>query len=144
MNLAVIDTGVFVSGVFWRHEPHLCLRAWLLGVMTPVLTEEILAEYEAVLDRVKQQQGFATDTSVWLDTLRASALWVAPVPFQDEVCRDAKDNKFIEAGLAEARCRTIIARDRDLTVLEKPFGINILTPREWLGTLTRPQRKALR
>jgi len=143
MNLAVIDTGVFVSGVFWRHEPHLCLKAWLRGVMTPVITKEILAEYEAVLDRVKQEQGFTTATSVWLDTLGESALWVAPVPFQDEVCRDAKDNKFIEAALAEPRCRTIIARDRDLTVLEKPFGISILTPREWLGTLTRLQRKAL-
>ena len=49
MNLAVIDTGVFVSGVFWHHEPHLCLKAWLRGLMTPVMTEEILAEYEAVL-----------------------------------------------------------------------------------------------
>jgi len=25
--------------------------------------------------------------------------------------------------------------------LEKPFGIDIYTPRQWLGTLTRPQRK---
>ena len=63
MNLAVIDTGVFVSGVFWRHEPHLCLKAWLCGVMTPVMTEEILAEYEAVLERVKQEPHFTTDTA---------------------------------------------------------------------------------
>jgi hypothetical protein len=26
MNLVVIDPTVFVAGVFWRHEPHLCLR----------------------------------------------------------------------------------------------------------------------
>ena len=44
MNLAVIDPGVFVAGVFWRHEPHLCLKAWLRGMMTPVMTEDMLAE----------------------------------------------------------------------------------------------------
>jgi putative PIN family toxin of toxin-antitoxin system len=144
MNLAVIDTGVFVSGVFWHHEPHLCLKAWLRGIMTPVMTEEILAEYEAVLERVKREQHFTTDTALWLNTLRTSALWVTPIPFQEKVCRDPKDNKFIEAALGERECYSIIARDRDLTVLEKPFGIDIYTPRQWLGTLTRPQRKRLR
>ena len=58
MNLAVIDPGVFVAGVFWRHEPHLCLKAWLRGMMTPVMTEDMLAEYEAVLEQVKQEQQF--------------------------------------------------------------------------------------
>ncbi len=37
MSLAVIDPGVFVAGVFWRHESHLCLKAWLRGMMTPVM-----------------------------------------------------------------------------------------------------------
>jgi len=109
-----------------------------------VMTEEILAEYEAVLERVKQEQPFTTDTSLWLNTLRTSALWVTPIPFQEKVCCDPKDNKFIEAALGERECCSIIARDRDLTVLEKPFGIDIYTPRIWLGTLTRPQRKRLR
>jgi len=143
MKLAVIDTGVFVAGVFWRHEPHLCLKAWLHGVMTPVMSEEILAEYEAVLARVKREQQFTTDTALWLNTLRRSALWVEPVRFEDKVCRDPKDNKFIAAALAERECHTIIARDRDLTILEKPFGIDMQTPCVWLGTLTRAQRRLL-
>jgi predicted nucleic acid-binding protein len=61
---------------------------------------------------------------------------------EQRVCRDPKDDKFIEAALA-AVARTVIARDHDLTVLEKPFGIAMLTPRAWLGTLTRAQRRAL-
>jgi putative PIN family toxin of toxin-antitoxin system len=106
------------------------------------MSEEILAEYETVLERVKQEQHFTTETGPWLDTLRKSALWVTPVPLGQKVCRDPKDDKFIEAALA-AGARTVIARDRDLTVLEKPFGIAMQTPRVWLGKLTRAQRRLL-
>ena len=131
MKLAVIDTGVFVAGVFWRHEPHLCLKAWLHGIVVPVLTEEVFAEYEVVLERLKVQERFQTDTTSWLEALRRSALWVAPVSLVQKVCRDRNDDKFIEAALA-AGAPTVISRDHDLAVLEKPFGIAILTPRAWL------------
>ena len=49
---------------------------------------------------------------------------------------------MIEAALA-AGARTIIARDADLTVLKQPFGIQILTPRRWLATLPRADRRTL-
>ena len=90
MKLAVVDTGVFVAGVFWRHEPHLCLKAWLRGIMTPVMSEEILAEYHAVLARVKEEQRLATDTALWVNTLRTPALWIEPLRFGEKVCRDPK------------------------------------------------------
>jgi putative PIN family toxin of toxin-antitoxin system len=142
MKTAVIDTGVFVAGVFWRHEPHLCLNAWLKGFLLPVVSEEIFAEYAAVLARVKREQGFDADTDLWLDSVRNSALWVTASPLKRRVCRDAKDDQFIWAALT-AGARTVIARDHDLTDLEKPFGIEIQTPRRWLGTLTRAQRRML-
>jgi putative PIN family toxin of toxin-antitoxin system len=142
MKTAVIDTGVFVAGVFWRHEPHLCLKAWLGGIALPVMSDEIFSEYEMVLERVKRKEHFQTEIEPWLDTLRTSALWVTPITLEQKVCRDAKDDKFIETALA-AGTRTIIARDRDLTALEKPFGISMLTPRAWLATLSRAERRQL-
>jgi putative PIN family toxin of toxin-antitoxin system len=142
MKTAVIDTGVFVAGVFWRHEPHLVLKAWRRGLLLPVVSNEILSEYEAILDRVKHEQRFTTQTRLWLEELRISALWVSLSPLGRRVCRDPKDDKFIAAALS-AGCRSIIARDRDLTVLEKPFGIAMQTPRLWLGTLSRIERRLL-
>jgi uncharacterized protein len=142
MKLAVIDPGVFAAGVFWRHEPRLCLKAWLHGILTLVLTEDILAEYEAVLKRVKQEHSFTTDTEPWLDALCASALWVEWEPKSKRMCRDWKAEKFIEAALT-TKCQTIIALDPNLTSLEKPFGIAICTPYQWLNTLTRRQRRLL-
>lgn len=142
MKLVILDTGVFVSGVFWRHEPHLCLKAWLKGLICPVLSDDIFTEYERVLIEVKKQEGFQTDIESWLDTMRNTALWVTPVKFQKPVCRDIHDDKFIEAALASG-AGTLIARDSDLTVLHKPFGIEILTPRAWLSRLPRDQRRLL-
>jgi len=118
------------------------VRAWLQGLVLPVISEAIFSEYKAVLKRVKEEQRFTTDTQIWLDTLKTSALWVTPITLEQTFCRDPKDDKFIEAALA-AGARTVIARDRDLTVLEKPFGIAIQTPRMWMGTLTRAQRRML-
>ena len=142
MKLTVLDTGVFAAGVFWRHEPHLCLKAWLNGLICPVVSEDIFAEYERVLHQVKKEEGFDTDIEPWLETMRISALWVTPVRLREPVCRDRHDDKFIEAALA-AGARTLIARDADLTVLQKPFGIEILTPRAWLSRLPRTQRRSL-
>ena len=142
MKLIVLDTGVVVAGVFWRHEPHACLMAWLNGLICPVVSEGIFAEYERVLHEVRKEEGFDTDFESWLDTMRTSALWVTPVKLREPVCRDHHDDKFIEAALA-AGVQTLIARDADLTVLQKPFGIEILTPRAWLSRLPRAQRRLL-
>ncbi len=142
MKLVVLDTGVLVAGVFWRHEPHSCLKAWLNGLIYPVITEDIFAEYARALHEVKLEQGFDTDIESWLNMMRSSGLWVTPVKLRQPVSRDRHDDKFIEAALA-AGARTLIARDADLTVLEKPFGIEILTPRAWLSLLPRAQRRLL-
>jgi len=107
-----------------------------------VLTEEMLGDYEAGLERVKQEQQFTTDTGPWVDALRTSALWIEWEAIGKIVCRDRRDEMLIEAAVT-AGCHTIIARNRGLTVLGKPFGINLYTPQEWLDTLTRPQRKQL-
>jgi len=107
------------------------------------MTEEMLAEYETGLEQVKQEQQFTTDTGLWVDVLRPSALWAESLSVGKIVCRDFKDERLIEAAV-NAKCHTIIAREWDLTKVEKPFGIDLYTPHEWLGTLTRPQRKRLR
>jgi putative PIN family toxin of toxin-antitoxin system len=138
----VIDTGVLVAGIYWRHEPHLCVRAWLRGLIVPVVSDSIFSEYGRVLREVKAAQGFHTDLEPWLAAVRTSSLWVTPVSLRERVCRDANDDKFIGAALA-AGARTLIARDRDLTSLQRPYGIAILTPRQFLATLPRSTRRKL-
>ncbi len=142
MKPTVLDTGVLVAGIFWRHEPHRCVQAWVHGLFTLTVSEPIFSEYERVLREVKADQGFTTDVTPWLEAIRSTALWVTPHTLTEPVCRDPNDDMMIEAALA-ASARTIIARDPDLTVLRNPFGIRILTPRQWLATLPRAERRRL-
>ena len=143
MTPVVIDTGVLVSGVFWRHEPHQCVKAWLRGMFALAVSDPIVREYERVLREVKLEQGFGTDLDPWLAAIRNSTLRVTPAPLVRPVCRDPKDDIFIEAALAVG-ARWVIARDPDLTDLEKPFGVEIVTPRQFLARLPRQIRRQLR
>lgn len=143
MRLGVIDTGVFVAGIYWRNEPHRVLRVVALGFLRPVLTEFVFDEYVRTAWRLKEREHLAPDPTPWLEAFQTSANWVTPVPLDEPVCRDGKDDKLIEAALA-GDCRLLVARDQDLTFLEKPFGISILTPRAFLATLTRAERRQLR
>jgi predicted nucleic acid-binding protein len=51
--------------------------------------------------------------------------------------RDAKDDPYLACALA-AGAKVIVSRDDDLLALEKPFGIDIITPRLLLARLARP------
>lgn len=138
----VLDTGVLVAGLFWRNEAHQCLRAWEHGVFHLAVSDPVFEEYERVARRVKAAARLAGDPEPMLRLIQDHALWVVPEPLGRPVCRDPKDDKFIEAALA-AKARLLLARDADLTDLEKPFGIEILTPRQFLGRLPRQVRRQL-
>ena len=61
---------------------------------------------------------------------------IEPVPLGRQRSRDAKDDPFLACALA-ARAACVVSRDKDLLVLGKPFGVEILTPRALLSRLTR-------
>jgi predicted nucleic acid-binding protein len=62
---------------------------------------------------------------------------VEPAPLGKQRSRDVKDDPYLACALA-AGAKVIVSRDDDLLALEKPFGIQILTPRELLTRLARP------
>jgi uncharacterized protein len=46
----VIDTNVFVSGIFFSGPPHQILKAWQQGQLQIAVSEEIVEEYKRVID----------------------------------------------------------------------------------------------
>jgi putative PIN family toxin of toxin-antitoxin system len=107
-----------------------------------VASDAVFEEYRRVAWRLKREQRLPGDPEPLLRLIRSHALWVVTQPLRRPVCRDPKDDKFLETALA-ARAQTVVTRDADLTDLEKPFGIEILTPRQFLASLPRQSRRRL-
>jgi uncharacterized protein len=98
-------------------------------------TAETLAE----LRRVVNEIGFKVQHSPYtiLDWYHRTVKTISPAPLGKGRSRDPKDDPYLACALA-AKARAIISRDEDLLALEKPFGIEVITPRELLKRLNSP------
>jgi uncharacterized protein len=98
-------------------------------------TAETLAE----LRRVVNEIGFKVQHSPYtiLDWYYRTVKTISPAPPGKGRSRDPKDDPYLACALA-AKARAIISRDEDLLALEKPFGIEVITPRELLKRLNSP------
>ena len=130
----VFDAGVVFSAVGWRGEAHRCLLAMARRQVIAYATEETLQELRTLLaNHAHMLQHPAGSTVNWYyDRVKI----VEPAPLGKPRSRDSKDDPYLACALA-AEAKMIISRDEDLLTLEKPFGIQIITPREFLVHLTR-------
>ena len=126
----VIDTSVWISGVFWTGLPHRILIAWRDGefevLVSPPLVAELARSLSAIVRELGADPALAQE---WLDLI---ALGCEPVAPERTVsaCRDPNDNAVLEAGLA-GQADYVVSGDRDLTSLGEHCGIGILAPRQF-------------
>ncbi|MBM3494751.1 MAG: putative toxin-antitoxin system toxin component, PIN family [Armatimonadetes bacterium] len=133
----VLDTNVVVSGTFFRGVPCEILRACAEKRFQLVLSPDVITEYREVLDRfVPGYPG--TDTAIIMAGLTADAVVVDAPPLAKPLCRDPQDDKFIACAV-EARADCIVSGDRDLKDLDKPAGIPVLSPRQFLTRLAEAE-----
>lgn len=130
----VLDANVVFAGVGWRGEAHHCLLAMAQRRITGFATQEILDELRAL---VAERGGkFKHNPHHLLMWYYEHVKLVEPTPLGKPRSRDTKDDPYLACALA-AGAKFIVSRDDVLLVLQKPFGIQILTPRELLKKLTR-------
>ena len=128
--MVVIDTNVFISaagnrtGVSWSCFVLLAKRRFQLAA-----TAEILAEYERVAERLARSSGMyrGMEWRPLFQWVHHTAAYVEPMPLGKQRSRDADDDIFLACALASG-AKVIISRDHDLRDLEKPFGVEVLTP----------------
>ena len=132
----VFDAGVVYSGAGWHGEAHLCLVAMARRRFIAFATSETLDELRQVVGEI----GFKTPHSPYtiLDWYFGAAKVVSPAPLGKQRSRDPKDDPYIACALG-AKAKVIVSRDKDLLALEKPFGIEIIEPKEFLKRLTGQQ-----
>lgn len=134
----VFDSSVIVGGAGWRGECHLCLVAMARRRAQVFVSAWILEEVRRTVSRL-QAEGVIRKHDPWpvVNWFASTAKRVQPLPTGKPRSRDAEDDPAIGTALA-GECRLIVTTDLDLLVLEKPFGISIVRPREFLAILQRP------
>jgi putative PIN family toxin of toxin-antitoxin system len=133
-STAVLDTSVVVAGIFWKADAHRCLVALTKRRFFIAGCQEIFSEYRR--STLKREKLCGIDPRPMLDYLEATARNVEPVHLLTPVCRDSSDEIFLAAAVA-ANAQFIVTHDPDLLILNKPFGIEILRPREFLRKISK-------
>jgi uncharacterized protein len=95
----ILDTNVFVSGVFFSGPLHQILKAWTDGKVDLALSVEILEEYRRVGETLARQfTGIDLGPILELITIRAQMF--APDALPESVCADPDDDKFLACAIA--------------------------------------------
>lgn len=122
----VVDTNVFVSGIFFTGPPHRILQAWRDGTVQLLVSAAILDEYHRVKDELASQFS-GVDLQPFLQLLTVQAEVIEPPPLALVIQEDPSDDRFLECAVAgKAEC--IVSGDKHLLKLVEFQGIPILKP----------------
>ena len=128
MNV-VLDTNVFVSGVFFSGIPSKILEAWRDGRVTLVTSPKVLEEYRRVGDHLKaRRQG--VDLQPFLSLAATAGLVIEDIDLPDQVCEDPDDDKFLACAVASGS-KVVISGDKHLLRVSGWQGVEVLTPRSF-------------
>jgi uncharacterized protein len=126
----ILDTNVFVSGVFFSGPPYRILEAWRDGKLQLVASQEILEEYQRVGEILAEQfPGVNLQPIIDLVTTNAEVFPNQVLP--ESLCEDPDDDKFIACALA-GRCRVIVSGDRHLLKVSGFRGLTVMSPRRFI------------
>ena len=126
---AVVDTNVFISGLFWGGRPRRVMDLAAAGRFQALTSAELLLELEDVLTEdfeVPQER-----VDLVLRDVLSYAEMIVPGGEPSIAVRDVDDVKVIACAIA-GRADCIITGDRDLLSLGDVQGISVLTPEEFL------------
>ena len=126
----VLDTNVFVSGVFFSGPPYEILKAWRDGKVQLAVSPEILNEYQRVGEILAEDHPEINLTPILEYVILNAEIYAAPL-LPEAVCEDPDDDKFLACALA-SDSTVIISGDKHLLKLSGVRKIEILKPREFV------------
>lgn len=131
----VLDTNVFISGIFFSGPPFQILRAWKERRIQFVLSQEIVGEYQRVAESLAEKYPIANLPEI-IGLFTISSEMVETEGYEIAECEDPDDNKFIECAMA-GNCRIIVSGDKHLLKLSGFRNIDVLTPRRFFDLYLR-------
>lgn len=129
----VVDTNVFVSGVFFGGPPGDVLAAWRDGTIELVVSREIIDEYVRVGERLSARFP-DVDLEPVLRLVAAFATLVAAPSLPEPVCADQDDDKFLACAVA-AGAPYVVSGDRALLATSPYRTVVVIRPSGFLEVL---------
>jgi uncharacterized protein len=126
----VLDTNVFVSGIFFNGAPFHILQGWRIGKVQLVVSPEILEEYRRV-GEVLAGEHPAINIEPMLDYLLKNVSIFSSPGLPERVCDDPDNDKFFACALANG-INLIVSGDKHLLSRSGYRKIEVLKPRDFL------------
>lgn len=126
----VMDTNVFVSGVFFSGPPYQVLNAWQSGEFELVVSQEILDEYRRVGEILAKERPKINLNPI-LNFVIEHARVYKSAKLKEPICEDPDDDKFFACALAGGS-KIIISGDKHLLKVSGYEGIEVLKPRDFM------------
>jgi putative PIN family toxin of toxin-antitoxin system len=127
----ILDTNVFVSGIFFNGPPFQILKAWNDGKIQLIVSPEILEEYRRVGEILAENYP-NIDLKPVLDYVIRNAGVYAALPLSESVCDDPDDDKFLACALASGST-IIVSGDKHLLKVSGYRKIEVLKPRDFVN-----------
>jgi len=130
----VIDTNIVISALISSHgSPARIIDLIVLGRLTPVFDDRIMAEYREVLARPKFNFQ-AQDINALLDLFEAEGESIVALPLDAEDLPDSDDAPFLEVAIT-ASCPLVTGNtkhfpEKEIGKLIKETSTQIMTPAE--------------
>lgn len=126
----ILDTNVFISGIFFSGPPLQILKAWEKQRLQIVLCQQILDEYQRVADELSSKYPLVDITPI-IELLTIYGQFVDTNGVDISICEDPDDDKFIECAIA-GNFKIIVSGDAHLLKLTEYKGIKIIKPRNFI------------
>jgi len=127
----VLDTNVFISGVFFTGPPFKILEAWRDDKLKIVISREILDEYYRVSKALSAQFPLI-DLNPILELLTIKAELISIENLPEPICDDPDDDKFIACAIS-SKSKLIISGDKHLLKVSGYQGIKIIRPQVFVN-----------
>ena len=126
----ILDTNVFVSGIFFAGPPYSILDAWRHGRLSLVVSPEIMDEYRRVAHELAAEfPGIDPGPPLELVAIHARVVDAPPLPAP--VCTDRTDDMFLACAVASGT-KIITSGDKALLQTSGYKDVEVLTPRSFV------------
>lgn len=133
--LVVIDTNVWISGIFWSGNPKKILTLVKQHTIIPVFSYSTFYELKRIHERSSLLLMRVGEANIELKNIKRWGAFFEPRA-QSVQSRDPYDAMFLDLSVASA-AQFLITGDQDVLSIKKIGTTKILTPKQFLQTFKK-------